>query len=64
MSTVEKARLLISETRAALANGCRHWDKDGKPLNTVLDVLRALARDKYVTVEFPRSTSTRQVWRP
>ena len=51
MTPRDKALLLIREVRAALRRGTRHFDKDGKPLTTEREILKALERDGKISFE-------------
>jgi hypothetical protein len=46
-----KALLLLASVRAALLNGCRHYDKRGRFLRTELQILSALMADGKITVD-------------
>jgi hypothetical protein len=41
----EEARILIASVEKAIANGTKHFDVKGRPLNTVGEVLEALSLD-------------------
>lgn len=56
--TLAKAKLLIKATEQALADGTKHYDVNGNPLNTVKEVLAALTRDGKIEFE-PRRTNGR-----
>ena len=46
IEVIDKALVLISEIKSALANGCKHYRKsDNKPLTTLKEIITAL-RDK------------------
>jgi hypothetical protein len=49
MSQLEDALLLIRETKAALARGTRHFDAQGRLLETPLEILECLAREGKIT---------------
>jgi hypothetical protein len=42
VSKMEKAKVLIESVEAALKAGTEHWNKAGKKLETVEDILRCL----------------------
>jgi len=55
-----KAKLLISETEKALANGTRHYDpKTGRELTTVREILECLSAHGRVAFEPRASASAR-----
>ena len=43
--TLENAYLLIASARAALINGVKHYDKNGKFLETEKEILETLFKD-------------------
>jgi len=47
-SSARKAAILIADIEAALARGTRHYDKKGRQLKTVAEVVKALLEDRGV----------------
>jgi hypothetical protein len=45
MNTLDEAVLMIKEVRDALARGTKHYDRDGKLLETPFEILACLQRE-------------------
>jgi len=51
MNNDDKARLLIQETKNALARGTKHYNREGKLLTTVKEILECLVKEGEVFFE-------------
>lgn len=49
--TFETALLMIASTRAAIKNGVKHFDLAGNPLNSEMEIMRALERDRKIVFD-------------
>ena len=54
-STMDKARALIQATENALADGVKHFNKEGKLLATSKEILECLVREGEVICEQPKT---------
>lgn len=50
-STLLRARILVASIRAALINGCRHYDGAGRLLETEREILEVLCAEGGIVVD-------------
>lgn len=55
-----EADLLIKSIGSAIARGCKHYDKKGRHLESIREVLEALNKDGSVEVEDPKPPKRRR----
>ncbi len=48
---LKEARILIASVRAALKNGCYHFNRDGRLLENELEIIEAMARGEEVEID-------------
>lgn len=48
-----KAMTLLQSVEEALARGTKHWDMQGRPLDTVADIINAMSRDGRIQYQPP-----------
>jgi hypothetical protein len=53
-SAMENAELMIETFTKGLADGVKHFDKNGKELKTVREILETLQAEGNVAIEFPK----------